>query len=161
VNDWKEFRFGDLLSKIYKATAYVKNDIEYFDSPSEERIRFITRTENKNGCDCYIDKTSVTSKEKGGALIIGDTTSTIFYQEEDFVTGDHIVVCRADWINKYTALFVKSLIEKERYKYSYGRSFKMDLINETILKMPATKDGSPDWSYMENYIKALPYGDRI
>lgn len=91
---------------------------------------------------------------------MGDTTSTIYYQANDFVTGDHIVVCRGDWINKYTALFIKSILERERYRYSYGRAFRMDLIKSTTIKLPA-KNHQPDWEFMENYIKNLPYGDRI
>ena len=29
------------------------------------------------------------------------------------------------------------------------------------MKLPADMDGNPDWQFMENYIKALPYGDRL
>ena len=29
------------------------------------------------------------------------------------------------------------------------------------IKLPAKKDGTLDYEYMENYIKSLPYGDRI
>ena len=36
----------------------------------------------------------------------------------------------------------------------------MDLIKSTIVNLP-TKNNEPDWEYMENYIKSLPYGDRI
>ena len=36
----------------------------------------------------------------------------------------------------------------------------MDLIKSTKIKLP-TKDNKPNWEYMENYIKSLPYGDRI
>ena len=30
-----------------------------------------------------------------------------------------------------------------------------------MIKLPITTDGDPDWQFMENYIKALPYGDRL
>ena len=66
-----------------------------------------------------------------------------------------MVICRAGWLNKYTALFVLSILKQEKYKYSYGRAFKMDLISSTVIKLPATADGSPDWDFMEQYIKSL------
>lgn len=160
ISDWGEYLLGDLFDKIYKADAHVKNDIDNFESTDLNRIRFITRTDTNNGCDCYINRGDAISIEHGNAITIGDTTSTIYYQENDFVAGDHIVVCRAEWINKYTALFIKSILERERYRYSYGRAFKMDLIKSTIIKLP-TKNNMPDWEFMENYIKSLPYGDRI
>ena len=37
----------------------------------------------------------------------------------------------------------------------------MDRIKETVIKLPVDTDGNPDWQFMENYIKALPYGDRL
>lgn len=164
INNWKEFLLEDIFEEIYKSEAYVKNDLTTFDSNKIDRISFVSRTDKNNGCDCYVPLVDISVKEKGNAIIIGDTTSTIYYQENDFITGDHIVVCRAKWINKYTALFIKSLIEKERYKYSYGRAFKMDLIKKTKINLPtinANGEFVPDWDFMENYIKSLPYGDKI
>lgn len=160
TTNWQDYKLGKLFNKIYKADAHVKNDIDNFEHGNSNRLEFITRTDSNNGCDCFVNKNDVCGIENGNAIIIGDTTSTIYYQANSFVAGDHIVVCRANWINKYTALFLKTILEKERYRYSYGRSFKMDLIKSTIVKLP-TNNNLPDWTFMENYIKSLPYGDRI
>lgn len=152
---WKEFRLGDLFSTIYKAEAHVKSDYDFSNTPAHNTIRFISRTEEDNGCDCYIVNNELSGIEDGQAIIIGDTTATCFYQALPFVCGDHIVVCRADWINVFRALFVITMIKREKYRYSYGRAFKMQLIAETRIKLPATVDNQPDWNYMENYIKSL------
>ena len=163
VENWKEFRFGDLISNIYKARAINKDDLTLA-SDFQQSIRDITRTEENNGCELLADVRMVDEQniENGNAISIGDTTATCFYQDEKFITGDHMVVVRANnWLNKYTALFVLAILNNERYKYSYGRAFLMDRIKETIVKLPATSTGSPDWQFMENYIKALPYGDRL
>lgn len=161
VNKWKEFHLGDLFLEMYKAKAHVKGELECYDVPADNTIRFVSRTEINNGCDCYVLNNNLSGIEKGNAISIGDTTATCFYQGEDFVCGDHIVICRADWINLYTALFIISILKQEKYKYSYGRAFKMELISNTILKLPATADNKPDFQFMENYIKSLPYGDII
>ena len=29
INEWKKFRFGDLISDIYKAKAYAKEELEF------------------------------------------------------------------------------------------------------------------------------------
>ena len=83
--------------------------------------------------------------EEGNALTIGDTTATIFYQKERFITGDHMVIIRADWLNEKTALFVLSVLAKEKYKYSYGRAFIIDKIKDTILLLPIVdnQNGKP------------------
>ena len=155
IGSWKEFRLGNLFSEMYKAEAHVKSDLECFNMFSHNTIKFISRTEMNNGCDCYVLNNDLTGIEEGNAIAIGDTTATCFYQSERFICGDHMVICRAGWLNKYTALFVLSILKQEKYKYSYGRAFKMDLISSTVIKLPATADGNPDWDFMEQYIKSL------
>ena len=140
---------------MYKAEAHVKGELECYDIPSENTIRFISRTEMNNGCDCYVLNNGLSGIERANAIAIGDTTATCFYQGEDFVCGDHMVICRGEWIDLHTALFIISLLKREKYKYSYGRAFKMELISNTMLKLPATADNTPDWDYMKSYIKSL------
>ena len=161
IDSWQEFRLDDLFSEIYKAEAHVKGDLEFVESPGANTIKFISRTEMNNGCDCYLPNNGISGIENGNAITIGDTTATCFYQKDEFVCGDHIVVCRAEWLNLYTGLFLVSLLKREQYKYNYGRAFKMDLISNTKVKLPTKSDGTPDFNYMEHYMKSLPYGDRI
>ena len=161
--NWKEYRFGDLISDIYKAKAINKDDLTVA-TDSENSIRYITRTGDNNGCELLADIREIDNNliEKANAISIGDTTATCFYQNEDFITGDHMVVVRAEsWLNKYTALYILTILNNEQYKYSYGRAFLMDRIKDTLVKLPADDNGNPDWQFMENYIKALPYGDRV
>lgn len=161
IEKWGMFKLEDLFEEIYKSTAYVKAEFEVSKTWRSHMVRFISRTEKNNGCDCYILNDDDMEIEEPNAIIIGDTTATTFYQEEQFITGDHIVVCRAKWLNKYTGLFVKTIIDKEKYRYNYGRAFKMDLIKKTEILLPKTDNGKPDWILIENYMKSLLYGDKI
>ena len=163
LTNWKEFFFGDLISSIYKAKAINKDELNE-SSEKAGSIRYVTRTGENNGCEMLAVRSEVPENliEEGNAISIGDTTATCFYQDEEFIAGDHMVVVRANsWLNKYTGLFVVAMLQREQYKYSYGRAFLMDRIKETIIKLPVDTDGNPDWQFMENYIKALPYGDRL
>lgn len=157
ASNWQEFRFGDLISDIYKAKAINKDDLTIA-TDKLNAIRYITRTAENNGCELLADIRDVDKKhiEKGNAISIGDTTATCFYQEKDFITGDHMVVVRADaWLNEYTALYVVAILTNEQYKYSYGRAYLIDRIKDTIIKLPIDADGNPDWQFMEDYIKSL------
>lgn len=177
VDEWKEFRFGDLIDKPYKAKAFNKDDLEI---AVKEGLRYITRTGVNNGCEMIVNASEIPQKyvEKGNAISIGDTTATCFYQDEDFITGDHMVIVRAKWLNRSNGLFVVGMLQNEQYKYSYGRAFLIDRIQETMMKLPIqhNPDGTPyidcnciysedgyvpDWQFMEDYMKALPYGDRL
>lgn len=142
VESWKEFRLGDLFSEIYKAEAHVKGELECYNVPSDNTIRFISRTEMNNGCDCYVLNNDLSGIEKANAIAIGDTTATCFYQGEDFVCGDHMVICRADWLNLYTALFLISILKQEKYKYSFFYEFDVMKYIPKILNNMALDSGN-------------------
>lgn len=179
IENWKEFRFGHLIQKPYKAKAFNKEELDEI-SDVNSGIRYITRTGDNNGCELIVNTENIPGQfvEKGNAISIGDTTATCFYQAEDFIAGDHMVVVRADWLNKLRGIFIVSILQNEQYKYSYGRAFLIDRISDTVMKLPVVynADGTPfidgdkryseegyvpDWKFMEEFIKSLPYGDRL
>ena len=179
VATWKEFELGRLVSKVYKAKSYNKDDLTETEDKNNA-INYITRTGENNGCELMVlmKDVDVSYIEEPNAITIGDTTATCFYQAERFIAGDHMVVVRAEWLDEKVATFILTILKKEQYKYSYGRAFLMDRIKSTTLKLPIVHndDGTPyvdethkfsddgyvpDWTFMENYIKSLPYGDRI
>lgn len=160
TENWKEFNFYNLFDKVYKAEPNVKSELEFSNEYRNGMINFISRTERNNGCDCYILNYDG-KREEGNCLIIGDTTATCFYQTEEFICGDHIVILRATWLDLYTGLFVKTIIDTEKYKYNYGRAFKLDLIKKTSIKLPVNEVGEPDFNFMRNYIKKLLYSDYL
>jgi hypothetical protein len=95
--------------------------------------------------------------------VTGKVGCTTFYQPNDFcATSDVNILTPKNFVlNKYIGLFLVTIINKsENYKWSYGRQCRVGDSKEIIIKLP-TKDNQPDWEYMENYIKALPYADRI
>jgi len=62
--------------------------------------------------------------------------------------------------NKHTFLFFCALLDMERYRYGYGRVLSKERLGETELFVP-TKYGQPDFEFMEDYIKSLPYSKNI
>lgn len=178
VKKWSEFRLGDLIDEPYKAIAFNKDEL-CSEFPTD--LNYITRTSENNGCELVVNRIDICceSIEKGNAITVGDTTGTCFYQPVEFICGDHMVIVRAKWLNQFTGLFVISLLNLEKYKYPpHGRAFLKDRISNTYLNLPIkynsdetpyvdpTKKYSkagyvPDWEFMENYIKSLPYGDRL
>lgn len=155
IRDWKDFRFGTLISQIYKAKAHTDDELEFSDFPTKETIPYVTRTDLNNGVKAFVYRKGINSIEKGNALVIGDTTATVSYQQKEFVTGDHIVIVRAPWLNMFTGLFIVSILKLEQYRYSYGRAFTMDLVLNTYVKLPAQIDGKPDWKFIEKFMGGL------
>lgn len=161
IREWHEFRVEELFDSIYKVASYDDSELERVDMWGKKTVPYVTRTDLDNSVKSLVSSTGLANIEAGNAIVIGDTTSTISYQPGPFVAGEHIIAARAEWMNKYTGLFVTCLLRQERYRYSYGRAYKLDSIRNTELRLPVTSDGKPDWQWMENYIKSLSYGDRL
>lgn len=173
IDGWKEFYIGDLFPKIYKATAYNKEELTICKSKTANSIRYVTRTDENNACECLVLNEGLPVVEEANAITIGDTTANCYYQAKPFITGDHMVVLRSDWLNEKRGLFVISLIKQEKYKYSYGRAFLKGKIAQTLIPLPIEKkkgvpviDEScqysekgyiPDWNYIEEFISSLHY----
>jgi hypothetical protein len=59
-------------------------------------------------------------------------------------------------LNEKNGLFLVTVLDLERYRYSFGRKYKTNL-SKVSIKLPATKDGKPDWDYMETYMDNINY----
>ncbi len=152
-----KFEFGNLINVIKKAKAHKKEDLIICKPFDENSIPYVTRTEPNNSVECFIKNTKELKIEKGNAIVVGDTTATVSYQLQPFVAGDHIVVIYADWLNQWTGLYITCLLNKERYKYCYGRAYVVDSIKRTSIYLPSKLDDNnqyiPDWQYIEKYMK--------
>lgn len=87
-----------------------------------------------------------------------------FYQSEPFWASDDVNVLYAKdfWkMNKYVAMFLVTVIKANKYRFGYGRKWTLEKMKETMIKLPSKRDGDPDFAYMEEYIRSLPYSDRI
>ena len=160
---WKSFKISEFCSIPYKAKAYNAIELEFCFENNSSTIPYITRTDVNNGCKSFVVKSDdIIDIEKANAITIGDTTATIYYQEKDFICGDHMVVLRSTHFNKYVGLFIVTLLNKERFRYNYGRAFNKDIIANTKLKLPIVPNTDiPDWQFMEDYIKSLPYSANL
>lgn len=154
---WKEYRMGDLF-RFVKGRRLTKTDM--IDGP----INYLGAISENNGVRQHIE---VSPEDISAANCItvnyNGSVGEAFYQSEPFWASDDVNILYADgWtMNKFNALFIVTVIKANRYRFSYGRKWTMDKMKESIIKLPQKEDGSPDFEYMESYIKALPYSDRI
>ncbi len=153
MDKWREFKLKDLF-EIKKS-----KNINFIDVTQGNELNYISRTTYNNGLQCRI-KDNDFNKCKTKCISIGGETASIFYQDKEFITGNNITLLYNENLNKYNGLFIVSVLSKEKYKYSYGRAFNKEHIENTIILLPA-KNNEPNWEYMENYIKSLSYADKI
>ena len=153
TNNWNEFKLSDLFN-------IVAGKYHYPEEYENGKTPYVSASNSNNGVAQLI---SLPPDFKGNCIVTGKVGCTAFYQPDNFcATSDvNILIPKYYNFNKYIGLFIVSIINKsENYKWSYGRQCRVgDSIN-IVIKLPE-KNGQPDWEFMENYIKSLPYGDRI
>lgn len=159
TQDWKKFTIGDLFR-----VELTKGDIKADEVDSGD-IPLISSGEGNNGVVKYISK-----EGDGKAEMFPDNTITLDmfchanYQGIPYYAVGHgrvnILFPKFD-LNKYIGIFICTLINREVYRFSYGRAVYSTVAEKMKIKLPVTPSGTPDWQFMEDYIKSLPFSRNI
>lgn len=85
-----------------------------------------------------------------------------FYQPNAYWGSDNVCVLLPKFnLNPFIAMFLITLIRMERFRFNYGRTWRKERMEKSVIKLPITNDGNPDWAFMENYIKSTPYSKSL
>ena len=52
-------------------------------------------------------------------------------------------------------LYLKTAILQQKVKYAYGYKFNESRMLKQSILLPATPENTPDWDYMESYMRSL------
>lgn len=157
IETWQEFKLGYLF-EIRKGKRLTSDDQAQGITP------YIGAIDSNNGIANYIGQEPIHAGNTI-SLSYNGSVGEAFYQPKPFWATDDVNVLyfrRENGVefNKNIALFICTVLNQEKYRYSYGRKWVLESMKATIIKLPS-KDDRPDWNFMENYMKSLPYGDRI
>lgn len=85
-----------------------------------------------------------------------------FYQPVKYFACDDINVLNPKFkLDRHIAMFLITMIRHEKYRFGYGRKWHLERMKESQIKLPVDTTNQPDWQFMKDYIKSLPYGDLI
>jgi len=157
---WQTFKYSDIfcLEKWY-----------YNNRPEEDSdwIPFISATENNNWITDHVQK-EWTKIFKWNCISITNDGSiwNAFYQEQDFTCSHSVNILKLHEkfsysMNKYLAFFLIPIIQFEKFRYAYWFKRRIERMKESSIKLPADKEWNPDWKFMEEYIKSLPYSKSL
>lgn len=163
VASWREFKVSDLFDVKYGINLELINCECQRDWEDGMTVNFVARTENDNGVVARVEIIPGKEPQPAGLLTCagGGSVLSTFVQRRDFYSGRdlYLLIPKYD-MSLYSKLFCCTVIEANKYRFSYGRQANKTLPN-LELKLPVRSDGTPDFCFMENYIKSLPYSDRI
>lgn len=181
INNWKSFKVGRILS-ILNGKGITNDEIE--ENPGT--FNAVQSGEENNGVLGKIDliyckKKKYTISERPCLTVArSGSAGYVSFQPNGCVVGDSakILLLPEKIASNGVYLFIQTLLTANRFKYAYGRKVTEEKYAEDEIKLPvlAEADGAPvidnsnefsdkgyipDWQFMDDYIKALPYGDRL
>lgn len=153
--NWNSFNLIDLFDITGSKTTPILELEDYY---GKGKYPFITTQATNNGVEGFYDYFT----EQGNVLVVD---SAVFgycsYQPLDFSASDHVekLIPRFE-MDKYIGLFLTTILNKEQYRYNYGRKASQTRLKERSIKLPSNGE-APDWDYMRTYIKSLPYSTNL
>lgn len=178
VDKWKYF----YLKNICDISMGNKMDWSAMTMDNPE-VNFGGRSADDNGVAGKVDIVDGVEPYDSGCITValGGSLGATYVQNEKFYTSQNVSVLKfEDSVSDGTKLFISCLIMNEsKYKYfPFGRELNTHIRTDFGFTLPIkhNPDGTPyidpnctysedgyvpDWQFMEDYIKALPYGDRL
>lgn len=157
-NQWSKFKLKDLFI-IKKGKRLTQANMLDGDTP------FIGASAKNNG---YTNRVGNLENHHPGGLITVSYNGSIaeaFYQPKEFVASDDVNVFYPKFqLNPYLAIFLCTVIFNEKYRFTYGRKWYLELMEESYIWLPSIKNNTeivPNWLFMENYIKCLPFSSNL
>ena len=148
---WGKFRVGDLF------TVYLGDyNNPKFLTEDENGIPLVSATAINNGISGYYKKTSDLKVITKNKITWGKQCPYFYYQTTDFITGQGTYYLDVSTLSFYTNLFVCAVLNNEiSQKYDYNNCLIGKKLSEEIILLPITTKGSPDWQFMEDYMKNI------
>lgn len=155
TEDWELFDIAEIFNlekcKCSNATEFLENGND---------IAYIGAKKNDNGIMKYVQLVPDLVTKGNCIVFIGDGQGSVgftTYQPHNFIGSTTLTAGYSPFLNEFNAQFLITILDMERYRYSFGRKYGHTVVKKAKIKLPATKDSKPDWLFMENYIKGLPY----
>lgn len=178
VREWKEFYLHRIMD------IEMGNGIDaVLTTNSNPKYNYVSRNSNGNGVVGIVDEIDGETVFPAGALSLalgGSFLGACFIQKKPFYTAQNVAVLQEKVsLSNYTKLFISTIIRNEcKIKYqAFGRELNSHIKRDFMIKLPVLCDENgfiidsthqfsdegliPDWKWMDNYIKSLPYSDKI
>lgn len=145
---WKEFRVGDLYTEN-KIIRKVKTK----EITDDGKTPVYSSTTSNQGIDGYTtaEPDYILTEDTPFYVIFGDHTRALNITKESFCVKDNVKVLTPSVYNENAILFINTIIQKTVPNLGYSRHWLV--AKDTLIHLPVTPEGTPDWSYMEAYIR--------
>ncbi len=175
---WRSFRYDEVFE--IKKGYYNKKPPT---SVKEGSLPFIGATEYNNGVTAYIAHADLKKFSKDGSINPNEplerkifpgecvtvsnngSVGEAFYQPEPFTCTHDVnplyLKNKLVRLSPELGLFLATVIRADKYRWGFGRKWRPIRMPDSLISLPVTSEGAPDWCHMENYVRSLPYSSQV
>jgi hypothetical protein len=118
----------------------------------------ISRVSDNNGVVGFFDKPSKAIVFPKGTMTISTVTGDAFIQYKPFIATDNVVICNPIMpLRQTTLIYIQVLLNKSKWRYSYGRQCYKGNFEKSIIELPVLEDDTLDEDYIEKVVINQPY----
>lgn len=147
---WKTYKIKDVFPNIVKPAVYHTREVK----ENSEGIPYVVRSKFNNGVKYYVERPN-SNVNPAKVISFGAENATFFYQKSEWISGRDMYYIDTRGIDEYACLFITSCLQPIAEKYSYNYGMFPDLLKEERIKLPANKNGDPDYAFMEKYMRIV------
>lgn len=150
--NWKEFN-------LIKWFTPIKGNQNNMAKLNDGDIPLVSAKKCDNGYKCFVGDNGKRLFE-GNIITLnndGDGGAGLaYYQPYKMALDSHVTALIPKvYLNYYTLCFVTMCISKQREKFGHGYSLNNGRIKAFKFMLPINANNTPDWSYMENYMRNI------
>ena len=146
ITGWKEFALQDIGFQNHHGKRLKKSD------RIEGNVPFITAGKENQGVVGSIGNDMKTYENP----ITIDMFGNVFYHDGYYAGDDNVYFFVNPTVNKACKLFIVSSLQRHIHAlFAYVDQFRQDNADSLTVFLPADLDGTPDWKYMEKYIRQV------
>lgn len=146
--EWKEFYLRQVFPDIQRGKRLKTAD------HIEGTVPYVSSSAVNNGVDAFIGNDSKVRKfDECLTLANSGSVGKTFYHNYEFIASDHVTALKSPNLNKYSYIFIATIVQRLEEKYSFNREINDVRINKEKIVLPVDDAGLPDYAFMEQYIK--------
>ncbi|WP_180547041.1 restriction endonuclease subunit S, partial [Staphylococcus haemolyticus] len=154
IIDWRELNevkwesyFIEDIFQIKAGKRLTKKDFMHGRTP------FIGSSDSNNGITNYVGNSNFSEDSNVlGVNYNGSVVESFYHPYKALFSDDVKRLSLGNKGNKYTYLFVKNMILKQKEKYQYGYKFNAKRMKKQKIKLPSNNN-QPDYDFMGQYMK--------
>lgn len=148
--EWEAYNISVVFNEIGRGKRLKKADQIQGDTP------YVSSTSMNNGVDGFITATAGTRVFCDCiSLANSGSVGSAFYEPFEFVASDHVTHLKNEAFDKWTYLFLTTIIEKQGVNFNFNREINDTRIKRMKIMLPVNGTGEPDFDYMRQYAKNM------